>query len=253
MAKYIDRVLKSFICLFCACAVAFMLFGCAPQVPAGYGGYGPGYGYAAPGVAYAQAPPGPMGGGGVLVVPTATGFLCEAPAGTSLEIDNDSSYLIEVVSSQVMPLACDARQSLVPAMVLRRDGTQLTTYVIPPRTRAQYVFLVLDGGASHVRVTYYAYINLGPYSPAAPWKFAAHTYEPMDYRNGVHQDISNGDLHTFSHKESLELLQFALRQSRNPLAAYLSALSALPEERSTIEAALADEITSLRGGRLASK
>lgn len=171
----------------------FQLWGCAPY----YGGQpgGMGYGgryYGGPSAAYAPAP-----GGGVMAVPIASGPFCKAPAGTLLEIDNDSDYLLEVQSDQVVPLNCDGPRSHVPARVIRRDGVTITTAVIPPHTRAKYVFLALNGGMNNVRVTYAAYMNLGAFAPAPAFKFTQHTYEPTMWPNGVHQDVANGDLRPY--------------------------------------------------------
>ena len=196
MIKSIDSAVVS---CFAIVVAMFMFLGCAPQIPpsgAGYGygqGYGGGYG-GGPSVAYAPAP----GGAGMITVPASIGPICKAPAGTLLEIDNDSDYLVEVQSDQVAPLSCDGPRSLVPARVIRRDGVHITILVIPAHTRAKYVFLVLSGGMSNVRVTYTAYLNLGPFAPAPAFKFTKRTYEPTDWPNGIHQDISSGDLSGFS-------------------------------------------------------
>ncbi len=178
------KIDSTFITLLTVIAAAFMMLGCA-QIPPGGAGYGYGASYGG-GLA--------LGGGGIL---SASGPFCRAPAGMLLEIDNDSSYLVEVASDQVAPLSCDAPRSLVPARVIRRDGVEITISVIPPRTRAQYVFLVLSGGMENVRVTYTAYVNLGPFAPAPAFKFMKRRYEPAEWPNGIHQDIANGDLHPF--------------------------------------------------------
>lgn len=189
----VNNTLKLATVLLAAVVATFMLWGCAPYYggqPGGMG-YGAGY-YGGPSAAYAPAP-----GGGAMAVPIASGPFCKAPAGTLLEIDNDSDYLLEVQSDQVVPLNCDGPKSHVPARVIRRDGAQITTAVIPPHTRAKYVFLVLNGGMNNVRVTYAAYMNLGAFAPAPAFKFTQHTYEPTVWPNGVHQDIANGDLRPY--------------------------------------------------------
>ena len=242
MSKFIDSVFTLSLTLLVA---VFMLWGCAPQIPpsgAGYGygqGYGGGYG-GGPSVAYAPAP----GGAGMIAVPSSSGLFCRAPEGTLLEIDNDSDYLVEVQSDQVAPLSCDGPRSLVPARVIGRDGVEITILVIPAYRRAKYVFLVLSGGMSNVRVTYTAYLNLGPFAPAPAFKFTKRTYEPTEWPNGIHQDIASGDLRGFS----MQKAGTNCAQAETSMRTYVDCWDKVPNVELLLAAALSrssDRVESL--------
>lgn len=248
-----NKSLKCIVAFITAIVAVLMLWGCLPQAPYGARGYGS-YG----GAGYGAAPAGIMPG----MVSPMGGQICKAPEGTQLEPSNNTRYLIEPVSNQIEPLPCDAVQSLAPATVKRHDGSTVTTTVIPPRLQAEYVFRVWDNGMNNVRVTYNAYINLGPYAPAVYKGFTVHTYEPMGYPSGkVHQDIADGDLYytakadgkpgvrgvDYGHVSDEELaanLRLALKKSTDPVAALLTALKSEPSDgknRRILELALLEE------------
>ena len=107
------------------------------------------------------ATPGPM-----MAIPTGSGPICDAPMGTAVTSHNDSDFPVEVLSSDVAPLNCDAWRSTSTGGVTRPDGSGAVTRLIPPHTRSEWVYAFAMNGMvaqlpENIVVRVVAYRNLG--------------------------------------------------------------------------------------------
>lgn len=142
----------------------------------------------------AQVPAAPqqvtLQSGVVTYVPVATGPYCSTSNALTLEVSNNTDYLVEVRGANILPLNCDAPK-FVPARVIRRNGVIDATWVLPPRMKARVVFLPLNGGLGQVRVDFDAFLNLGPNAPAPAIGYMAREFTVPHPRGDKNwQDVS---------------------------------------------------------------
>jgi hypothetical protein len=97
-------------------------------------------------------------------IPVANGPICDLPtaSGSSVTIYNDSDFYMEVLSSDVAPLNCDAWRSTGFMHVTRPNGTQLTARVIAPHESSEWAYAFAMNGSvpqlpKEIKITFVAY------------------------------------------------------------------------------------------------
>ncbi len=128
----------------------------------------------------------------IVVVPAPSGPFSIPPAGTALSVYNNSDYYVQWQSDQIAPMP-GGQGAFTPALVLQRSGVKQLKMLIPPHTKAKFVFLLLNGGMNDVYVRFVGHTSLGPVAPAPAMACTKKHYEPTQSPTGWDQTISNGD------------------------------------------------------------